>query len=228
MACLDIGCGGGDVSLELARIVTPAGRVVAIDIDEVKIDTARAEARGQQISNVEYHVADLVDCALPQGFDLAHARFVLTHVPEHEKLLAKIRSALKPGGVIVCADTNFSGLFSQPESPVVQRYVEIYSETLRSRKGDANIGLRLPELLNQAAFEDIQLSVIQHAGMSGEVKLISPMTLENIADAAIAEGVASRGEIETLVAELYDFSYDPHTVLSGPRIIETWAQRPAI
>ena len=43
-ACLDVGCGGGDVALELARRV-PRGRVVGIDIDETKLEIARAEAR---------------------------------------------------------------------------------------------------------------------------------------------------------------------------------------
>ena len=63
--------------------------------------------------------------------------------------------------------------------------------------------------------------------MSGDTKLITPITLENIADAVIAEGVASRADVERLLVELYEFARDPSTVLSGPRIIETWAYRPA-
>jgi trans-aconitate methyltransferase len=39
--CLDLGCGGGDVTLELARRVGPSGSVVGIDFDEVKLDLAR-------------------------------------------------------------------------------------------------------------------------------------------------------------------------------------------
>jgi SAM-dependent methyltransferase len=228
MVCLDVGCGGGDVSVELARLVAPNGRVVAMDLDEVKIDIARGEAATQQVSNIDFRVANLEDCILHQEFDVAHARFVLTHLRNPSEALTKIRTALKPGGIVVVADTNFHGLFSQPASPAVHRYVELYTETLKRRNGDADIGLRLPKLLSQAGFEDIHLSIVQHAGMSGDKKLIAPITLENIADAAIAEGVASRADVESLLLELYDFARDPHTVLSGPRIIETWARRPAI
>jgi 2-polyprenyl-3-methyl-5-hydroxy-6-metoxy-1,4-benzoquinol methylase len=228
MVCLDVGCGGGDVSVELARLVAPNGRVVAIDIDEVKIDIARGEAAAAQVANVDFRAANLEDCVLQGEFDVAHARFVLTHLRNPNEALAKIRTALKPGGIVVIADTNFGGLFSQPKSPAVHRYVEIYTATLKRRNGDADIGLRLPALLSQAGFENIQLSVVQHAGMSGDTKLITPITLEGIAEAAIDEGVASRAEIERLLAELYDFARDPNTVLSGPRIIETWARRPAI
>ena len=226
MACLDVGCGGGDVSVELARLVAPGGTVVAIDFDEVKIDIARVEAKAQHIENVEFRAADLNDCVLPDGFDMAHARFVLSHLPDPQMVLAKIRAALKPGGIAVIADTNFRGLFSQPESPAVHRYLEIYTETLKRRSGDADIGLRLPELLSRAGFEDVNISILQPVGTRGDAKLITPMTLENIGDAVIAEGVASRAEVDQLVADLYDFARDPETVLSGPRIIETWARRP--
>jgi SAM-dependent methyltransferase len=227
MICLDIGCGGGDVAFDLARVVGPAGSVIGLDADKVKIDIARAEATAQQLGNVEFRVADLEQCEFPQHLDVGHARFVLSHLHNPGAVLAKLRTALKPGGIIVVADTNFHGLFSHPDSPVVRRYVEMYAATLERRHGDADIGLRLPELLAQAGFADIKIGVVQHAGTSGDAKLISPITLENIADAVVAEGIGSRADVEKLVAELYDFARDSHTVLSGPRIIETWARRPA-
>jgi ubiquinone/menaquinone biosynthesis C-methylase UbiE len=216
MVCLDVGCGGGDVSVELARLVAPNGSVVAIDVDAVKIDIARGEAADQQVSNVDFRVANLEDCALGEEFDVAHARFVLTHLRNPQDVLAKIRAALKPGGIVVIADTNFHGLFSQPECSAVHRYVELYAETLKRRNGNADIGLRLPELLSQAGFEDIHLSVVQHAAMSGDTKLIAPITLESIADAVIAEGVASRADVEGILVELYDFARDPNTAKRAP------------
>jgi 2-polyprenyl-3-methyl-5-hydroxy-6-metoxy-1,4-benzoquinol methylase len=225
MMCLDVGCGGGDVSIELARLVAPNGGVIAIDLDEVKIEIARSEAAAAQVANVDFRVANLEDCVLDGEFDVAHARFVLTHLRNPREALTKIRAALKPGGIIIVADTNFGGLFSHPQNPAVHRYVELYTQTLKRRNGDADIGLRLPELLSQAGFEDIHLSVVQHAGMSGDAKLITPITLENIADAVIAERVASRADVDSLLVELYDFARDPNTALSGPRIIETWARR---
>src|SRR5262245_32005978 len=54
MTCLDAGCGGGDVTLELARRVSPQGRAVGIDLDETKLALARQEAAEQGIANVEF------------------------------------------------------------------------------------------------------------------------------------------------------------------------------
>ena len=101
---MDVGCGGGDVSLDLARLVEPGGRVVAMDFDEVKIAIARDEARAQNIVNVEFRVADIDDCGISAEFDLAYARFILTHLHSPARALVKMREAIRPGGVIVVAD----------------------------------------------------------------------------------------------------------------------------
>src|SRR5438876_9709070 len=59
MRCLDVGCGGGDVTLELGRLVGPAGRVVGIDIDATKLDLARQEAAAHGVAIVEFRHAGL-------------------------------------------------------------------------------------------------------------------------------------------------------------------------
>ena len=61
MACLDVGCGGGDVSFDLARLVGASGRVVGMDVDAVKLEIARSEAAAQQFANVEFRFADITE-----------------------------------------------------------------------------------------------------------------------------------------------------------------------
>jgi ubiquinone/menaquinone biosynthesis C-methylase UbiE len=225
MACLDMGCGGGDATFDLARLAGPEGRVVGVDLDPVKIDIARAEARAQKLENVEFRVGSVLDAVEESRFDLAHVRFVLSHLPNAAKALERMRQALRPGGILVVADVDFSGYFSHPESAALERYVDLYTEAGRRRGGDPHIGPRLPALLAHAGFENVHIDVVQQAGIEGEVKLLTPLTMEAIADSVVAEGLASRQEIDQVVAELYRFAGDPSTVLSGPRIVEAWATR---
>ena len=55
-----------------------------------------------------------------------------------------------------------------------------------------------------------------------EVKLLLAITMENIQDAVIAEGLATQGEIDQIVGELYEFASNPAYIGSGPRVIEAW------
>jgi hypothetical protein len=76
------------------------------------------------------------------------------------------------------------------------------------------------------------MNVVQPAGMTpdghkGDVKLVGPLTLENIADSAIAEGLATREEIDAVLDELYRLASDATTVLAIPRIVQAWGYQAA-
>ncbi len=226
MAFLELGAGGGDVAFDVARMVGPQGAVVGIDMDAPQLEIAREEARGQGLANVEFRRADILQDPIAGAFDVAHARFLLTHLADPALMLAKIASALRPGGLVVIEDVDFRGYFAWPPSPALGRYTELYRRTAERRGHDAFIGPRLPSLLEGAGFAEVSMNVVQPAGTSGEVKLISPLTMENIADAVLAEGLATREEIDALVAELYDYARTPGTVGCMPRVVEAWGRKP--
>jgi SAM-dependent methyltransferase len=225
MNCLEIGCGSGDVAFDLARIVGPNGTVVATDIDEIKLRLAQQEAEQHHLTNLEFRLANILEEEL-ENFDLVHARFVLTHLANPQKALEKVRRSLNPGGVLAVEDVDFRGHFCHPEHSAFSRYVDLYTKTVQRRGADPNIGPRLPELLLKAGLEGVQINVVQLAAMSDESKLMAPLTMENIADSVLAEGLASPAEVERLVHELYEFARDPGTVISGPRVVQTWGYCP--
>jgi SAM-dependent methyltransferase len=225
MVCLDAGCGGGDVTRELARRVGPRGRAVGVDIDEAKLDIARREAEEAGIRNVEFRALDIPTQDAGCGFDLVYARFLLTHLSNPSSAVAAFYRQLRPGGLVLVEDTDFSGSFTYPESEAFQRYHRLYCAVVEGRGGDPDIGRRLPLLLSHGGFTEVELTVVQPAGTSGEVKLINPLTMENIAEAVLHDGLASREEIDAVVQELYAFAADPRTVAGLPRIVQAWGRR---
>jgi predicted O-methyltransferase YrrM len=224
--CLDVGCGGGDVTLALARLATD-GSVVGIDVDETKIGLARQEAAAARVDNVEFRIRDVME-PFPDGdpFDVAYARFVLTHLPDPAEALGNLCAQLAPGGVLIVEDIDCSGHFCAPRSAAFWRYVELYIKTVESRGCDPNIGPRLPGLLRDTGLGGIDMTVVQPAGISGEVKLTAPLTLEAIADAVLAAGLATAEELGELVDDLYAFAEEDGTLISIPRVVQAWGSKP--
>src|SRR5262245_21009392 len=112
-------------------------------------------------------------------------------------------TALAPGGLLVVEDVDLTGSFSYPESPALRHFLDLYTEAVWRRGGDPAIGPRLPLLLLDAGFERVGMNVVHPAGFEGEVKLLSPITLEDIADAVVADGFVTREELQRVVARLY-------------------------
>ena len=70
------------------------------------------------------------------------------------------------------------------------------------------------------------MNVVQPAGTTGDIKIILPLTMDSIAEAVVAEELASQAEVDRLVAELSDFASTPGGVSSMPRVVEAWGHRP--
>lgn len=231
--CLDVGCGGGDVTLELARRVGPSGRVVGVDLDDTKLQLAQREADDAGVPNVAYRELDIRAQNAPTdpawtAFHVVYARFLLSHLADPARAVGAFGRHLRPGGWVVVEDIDFSGSFTWPESAAHRRYHELYCAVVRNRGGNPNLGPQLPILLAEAGFESVEINVVQPAATQGEVKLLDPLTLENIADAVWQDGLASREEVDELVGKLYEFAANPRTVAGAPRIVQAWGRRPVI
>ena len=228
LACLDAGCGGGDVSIELARLVGPTGRVIGVDLDEVKLGIARAEATELGLANLEFRREDVLAVA-PAGpaFDLVYARFLLTHLRDPARAVERLRDLLAPGGVLIVEDIDYSGHFIHPPSDAFAAYVDLYRRTAMARGAHPDIGPRLPVLLEAAGLAPAEMQVVQPAALRGEVKLLNAVTMEAIADSVLAAGFATVAEIDAIVDELYRLGRDETTVMSVVRIVEAWGRKAA-
>jgi SAM-dependent methyltransferase len=223
--CLDVGCGGGHVSRELARRVGTGGSVVGIDMDEVVVGRARAETDAA-ITNVEFRTGDAADLE-QDAYDLAYARFLLSHVGEPGRVVAAMVAAVRPGGLLVLEDTDFTGCFCVPPCSAYERFAELYRETLQRRGGNADRGRELPALLHAAGIAGIEVSTAQPCGLDGDVKRMFPLTLARVADSVVAEGVTTSDEIDALARELEHYCGDPTTMTATPRVVQSWGRRPA-
>jgi SAM-dependent methyltransferase len=222
--CLDAGCGGGDVTRELARRAGPGGHAVGIDLDETKLALCREETAA--VRNIEFRAARIGEDEIGGPFDVVYSRFLLTHLPDPTIAVRQFHRVVRAGGLIAVEDIDFSGYFAHPFSAAHRRYAELYRKVVRLRGADPDIGPRLPSLLQEHGFTDVGVSVVQPMGLTGEVKLIAPITVESISDAVVAAGLAPAEEMAALAQELYADALNPATLCGNPRVVQTWARKP--
>jgi SAM-dependent methyltransferase len=97
--CVDVGAGGGDVSVALAEIVGRDGRVYAVDSDPTARDrVAEAAAASAQVLAITQAGEELL---LPEPVDLAFCRFLLLHVHDPLVVLNRMGAAVRPRGWVV-------------------------------------------------------------------------------------------------------------------------------
>lgn len=223
--CLDVGCGGGDVTVAISRMV-PRGHVTGVDFDGSKISIARHEAEGLGIENVDFRMEDVT--ASPQTddrYDFIYVRFVLTHLRDPGAALSRFFDQLKPGGILAVEDIDFGGHVCYPPSNAFDKYIEIYSSAARSRGCDPCIGPRLPSLIQLAGFSDVSVGIVQPSGISGEVKLMAAITFDAIAGSALMNGLETADNLRSTSEALYEFAQQQGSFMSVPRIFQCSGSR---
>jgi hypothetical protein len=139
--------------------------------------------------------------------------------------LSWMAKCVTPGGVLAVEDCDFTGHFCYPPLPAFDRYVSLCGEVMRRRGGDPDIGLKLPQMLSDAGLIIGGISVVHPSDITGDVKFLNALTMENIAEAVVSDGLATCSEVDQLVAVLNDCAHDTTTFASVTRTIQVWARR---
>lgn len=102
--CVDVGAGAGDVSVALAEVLGPGGRVYAVDSDPLARDEVAAAAAARGVAQVVAITQAGEDLLLPEPVRLAFSRFLLLHVLDPVPVLRRMAGALAPGGFLVAQE----------------------------------------------------------------------------------------------------------------------------
>jgi len=128
---LDIGCGFGDTTQQLAALVGPDGEAVGIDVAEPFIEASIEEARKAGVGNVDFLAGDVQVMDLPGRFDYAFSRMGVMFFANPVQALRNVRGALKPGGRLIAVvwRRKLDNEWVHRTEKVVDRYLEEPDET---------------------------------------------------------------------------------------------------
>jgi ubiquinone/menaquinone biosynthesis C-methylase UbiE len=231
MRVLDVGSGVGDVAILAARIVGTAGSVTACDLDHKALAVLRERAAGEGLANISALAGDLHELDLPHDIDAVTGRHILIHVPDPLAIVRLVAGLVKPGGVVVFQEYDFSVMHAGfPPTPLRDRTYEVFRDFFGMVR-HGNMGTRLPVLFAAAGLTDIDARAEYPIGL-GVAE--SPYyqwfaeSLRSILARAIAAGVpgASEVEIDTLEERLRAEGVASGAAAPAPTMVGVVGRRP--
>jgi SAM-dependent methyltransferase len=152
MSLLDVGCGPGTVTAELAGRTAPAA-VVGVDTAFEVLDRARASADRLGATNVALICASVYQLPVAtHSFDVVHAHQVLQHLSRPVDALVEMRRVLRCGGTLAVRDADFGSFVWAPSDPMLDRWLELYLAVTERNGADACAGRHLRGWARDAGF----------------------------------------------------------------------------
>jgi SAM-dependent methyltransferase len=152
---LDVGCGPGTITVDIAQRVAP-GRVLGVDRADEVLGAARAAADAAGVHNAEFAMGDVYALDVPDAsFDVVHAHQVLQHLTDPVAALREMRRVCAPGGVVAARDSDYATFTWWPEDARLTRWLELYHEVARANGAEPDAGRRLLAWAHAAGFTEV-------------------------------------------------------------------------
>ena len=219
---LDVGCGPGTITLELAQLVAP-GRVIGVDAAADVIEKAAALADDRGVANVEFILGDAYALDLPDdSVDVIHAHQVLQHLGRPVEALREWRRVVRPGGVVAARDVDYAGTIVHPRYVGIDEWAALYQQVHRSNGGEPDAGRRLKQWAREAGFAEVDAFASVWGFASDDDRtwwggMWADRVLQSaFADDAIGKGFATRADLERISAAWADWAADPDGWMAMP------------
>ncbi|MGX1304348.1 SAM-dependent methyltransferase [Streptomyces albogriseolus] len=206
MRILDIGCGPGTITADLAALV-PDGHVTGLDREPGILERARAVADERGLTNADFVTGDVHALDFPDDtFCVVHAHQVLQHVGDPVAALREMRRVTKPGGYVAVRDADYAAMTWYPESAGLDDWLNLYRRVARANGGEPDAGRRLKAWALEAGFTDVTATTGTWTYSTAEERawwsgLWADRTVASAyAERAVAGGHATRERLEAAAA----------------------------
>jgi ubiquinone/menaquinone biosynthesis C-methylase UbiE len=218
---LDAGCGLGSIALDVAPRIAP-GRITGIDMDAGQIEVARQAARDRSIENAEFRTGSVYELPFEdESFDVVYANAVLFYLREPERALAEMRRVLRPGGLAAVSDDDLGTIVTSPESAPIELAAELFERSVVHEGGRSRYARHLRSHMLRAGFaraEGFALAPEVYGNPESTRWFadfaIGLFSAPSMADVIVAEGWATRAELDGMIAALDEWGDRPDAFAS--------------
>jgi SAM-dependent methyltransferase len=229
MRVLDVGCGSGDVSFLVARMVGPTGQVVGVDRAPAAVATASGRSLDLQLPNTRFLRGDPSEITFEEPFDAVVGRMVLMFCRNPADTLSKVAAHVRPGGIVAFQEVDFTGCRSLPLLPTFNRSVRWIAESLERSGSDPYLGLKLHATFKTAGLPPPALYVHagigagQHHPLYSVVADLVRTLLPALEELAIA--TANEIDVDTLADRLSNEAVAESGTAVGPSLVGASARK---
>lgn len=230
MRVIDVGCGVGDTTVLLARIVGPAGSVTGVDRDAASLEAAERTVAEAGLSNVNFQQRTLPDIDLDAPADALAGRLILLHFDDPASILTKLTRYVRPGGIVTFQDVTVSRARSVPEVPLWTRLTEWVGAGTTLAGGGPDFGDRLPAVFRRAGLPHPQAVAVSIAGdADSPVPSYQVQTARSLAPLIVARGAATAEEVapDGYLEELTEQARQLEAMLYIQELAAAWARVPS-
>jgi SAM-dependent methyltransferase len=224
LSLLDVGCGPGTITVDLARRLAP-GQVIGVDASGEVVAQAETLAAEEEITNVRFEVGDLFSLGYDDAtFDVVHAHQVLQHLVDPVAALVELRRALRPEGVLAARDSDYGGFVWAPADPALDRWIELYLAVTTRNGHNARIGPALLGLAHAAGFADVTVSSTSWTFADPESRRwwgglwADRVLYSRFAEQAVAYGLSDPGELASIARAFVNWAGSPDGVFVVPHV----------
>ncbi|WP_228255224.1 methyltransferase domain-containing protein [Ornithinimicrobium avium] len=216
MRLLDLGCGPGTITLDLAGTVGTDGRVVGVDSAEAALDAARRAAAERGDTTTVFQVGDAY--ALPfedDSFDVAHAHQVMQHLANPVAALRELVRVVRPGGLVAFRDADYGSMSWHPGSDGLDRWLETYRRTARLAGGEPDAARHVLAWARAAGLTQIEPSTSTWSYATPDERAwwggqwVERARHSAFATQAVDAGLATAADLEDFATAWAAWSQDP-------------------
>ena len=212
---LEVGCGLGIISSELAMRVGDKGKVCAIDNSEHLLNFAREHAENQGLLNVEFRNMNIYDidiCSFPQKFDVLYGRYIIVNLSNPTEVLDRLLGMLKEGGTIILEEGILNEGFCYPPNAAYQAWRDKVNPCFWKDDKDPTIGLQLHSIFTRKNIKILEEKRIQPLLTTPETRGLVTQSLTNSRE--LNSGVTV--ELAELIAGLQELEGQDCVIGSAP------------
>ena len=219
---LDLGCGPGFCSKELALITGKSGKVIAVDKSKNYIDFTNHVSASYSL-NIEAIEADFTQLDMAKNsIDGAFCRWALAWISNPEEVLKMVYNALKPGGKFVIHEY-FDWMTHQtvPSLPGLKKCIEVCFNSFENFDGRINIGKEVANIASKIGYKVVETRPMAKLARTKDLSWHWPITFYNTYFPKLIDmGYLTKEEVAQGFADVKTLESQPDSVISCPLMIE--------